>query len=83
MCEKIGSVAEWSVEKKCIADCRGVCIEKDPPIFLGLETTTTPAASEFESAEKIEAWYQSEAYQALISTREEGAEMTISILEGF
>lgn len=41
------------------------------------------AVFEFESAEVIEQWYQSDAYKALIPVREEGASMTISILEGF
>ena len=41
------------------------------------------AVFEFESVEKIEEWYASDAYQALIPTRKEGADMTITILEGF
>ena len=41
------------------------------------------AVFEFESAERINAWYKSDAYQALIPAREAGANMIISILEGF
>ena len=41
------------------------------------------AVFEFPSVEAIEKWYASDAYQALIPVREEGAKMNISILESF
>ena len=37
----------------------------------------------FPDADAIETWYNSDAYQALVSIREEGADMNIVILESF
>ncbi|MAA80478.1 MAG: hypothetical protein CL916_14575 [Deltaproteobacteria bacterium] len=52
-------------------------------VLNGEEKHHIEAVFSFESAAKIEAWYQSDAYQSLIPVRDEGANMTISILEGF
>lgn len=41
------------------------------------------ATFEFPSAEAIENWYASDAYQALIPIREEAAHMNIVILDSF
>lgn len=60
-----------------------VCRGKVQSVLSGEGKHQIEAVFEFESAAKIEEWYQSAAYQALIPTREEGASMTISILEGF
>ena len=60
-----------------------VCRGKVKSVLSGEGKHQIEAVFEFESAAKIQEWYQSAAYQALIPTREEGASMTISILEGF
>ena len=60
-----------------------VCRGKVKKVLSGEGGHQIQAVFAFESAEKIEEWYQSDAYQALIPTREEGAAMTITILEGF
>ena len=60
-----------------------VCRGKVHTVLSGEGKHQIEAVFEFESAEKIEEWYQSDAYQALVPTRDEGATMTISILEGF
>ena len=60
-----------------------VCRGKVQTVLNGEGKHQIEAIFEFESAEKIKAWYQSDAYQALIPTRDEGANMTISILDGF
>lgn len=60
-----------------------VCRGKVQTVLAGEGKHQIEAIFEFESAAKIDEWYQSDAYQALIPTREEGANMTISILEGF
>jgi uncharacterized protein (DUF1330 family) len=60
-----------------------VCRGKVQKVLAGAGNHQIEAIFEFESAEKIEAWYQSDAYRALIPVRDEGATMTISILEGF
>lgn len=60
-----------------------VCRGKVQNVLTGEGKHQIEAVFEFESAAKIEEWYQSDAYQALIPTRNEGANMTISILEGF
>ena len=41
------------------------------------------AVFEFPSVEAIENWFSSDAYQALVSVREEAAHMNIVILESF
>ena len=41
------------------------------------------ATFEFESEQLIEKWYQSDAYQALISERDAAAKMNIAILSPF
>ena len=41
------------------------------------------ALFEFPSAEAIDAWYESEAYQALIPNRDEAAYVTIAVLNPF
>ena len=38
---------------------------------------------EFPSTDDIDAWYNSDAYQALVGLREEAAHMNISVLEPF
>ena len=60
-----------------------VCRGKVQTVLAGEGKHQIEAIFEFENAAKIDEWYQSDAYQALIPTREEGANMTISILEGF
>lgn len=60
-----------------------VCRGKVAKALSGEGKHQIEAVFEFESAQAIEQWYQSDAYQALIPIREEGATMTISILEGF
>ena len=60
-----------------------VCRGKVKEVLAGEGRHQIEAVFAFESAEKIDEWYRSAAYQALIPTREEGASMTISILEGF
>ena len=41
------------------------------------------AVFEFPSAESIDSWYTSDAYQALIPLREEATHMNIVVLESF
>ena len=41
------------------------------------------ALFEFPSAEAVDNWFNSDAYQALIGMREEAAHMNISVLEPF
>ena len=41
------------------------------------------AIFEFPSADAIDAWYQSDAYQALIPNRDEAADVTIVVLDTF
>ena len=41
------------------------------------------ALFEFPSAEAIDAWYESDAYQALIPNRDEAAYVTIAVLNPF
>ena len=41
------------------------------------------AIFEFPSAEAIDAWYESDAYQALIPNRDEAAYVTIVVLDSF
>ena len=60
-----------------------VCRGKVKAVLAGEGKHQIEAIFEFESSAKIEEWYQSDAYQALIPVREEGASMTLSILEGF
>ena len=60
-----------------------VCRGKVQKVLAGEGKHQIEAVFEFESAEAIEQWYQSPAYQALIPVREDGASMTISILDGF
>ena len=60
-----------------------ICRGKVQKTLSGPGNHQIEAIFEFENSAKIDAWYQSDAYQALIPVREEGAEMTISILEGF
>ena len=60
-----------------------VCRGKVQSVLAGEAKHQIEAVFEFESASKIDEWYQSDAYQALIPAREEGANMAISILEGF
>jgi len=38
---------------------------------------------EFPSEDAIEAWYESDAYQALIPNRDEAAYVTIAVLDSF
>ena len=38
---------------------------------------------EFPSEDAIDAWFNSDAYQAIVSIREEAAHMTISVLHPF
>ena len=38
---------------------------------------------EFPSADAIDAWYESDAYQALIPNRDEAADVTIVVLDTF
>ena len=60
-----------------------VCRGKVQKTLSGEGNHQIEAIFEFASPEVIDQWYQSPEYQALIPTREEGANMTISILEGF
>ena len=60
-----------------------ICRGKVQAVLAGEGKHQIEAFFEFESPAKIEEWYQSDAYQALIPVREEGATMTLSILEGF
>jgi uncharacterized protein (DUF1330 family) len=41
------------------------------------------AVFEFPSAEHLEAWYTSDAYQAIIPLRDEACQMRISVLQPF
>ena len=41
------------------------------------------AIFEFPSQEAAQAWYDSDAYQALVAVRNEGAHVNIAILESF
>jgi uncharacterized protein (DUF1330 family) len=41
------------------------------------------AMFEFPSADAIDAWYASDAYQALIPNRDEAATVTIVVLDSF
>ena len=56
---------------------------KKQQVLNGEFTHQIEAVFEFPSVESIENWYASDAYQALIPSREEAAHMNMAVFESF
>ena len=56
---------------------------KKQQVLNGEFTHQIEAVFEFPSVDAIENWYASDAYQALIPSREEAAHMNITVFESF